>query len=427
MKRKKLFTMLGVLVIVLLIAATGLAAGGESSAGTRYYYQLVPVTGEPGSFSLYVERTDVEGTPLHAGNIALAVPLSDGELTFVPETGWATVAPQYSGPGQPSTGLVQETGTLTDGRRYISFSWYWQEFAGDLPSSSGDYSNRQLLGKLSLPDGLRTDVESIQLLPWTETVTGAQIMQQWLVSTDKEAYKDILDSYWRMPNFNTPEQGYYQGFYVSERPDGEEGPDQYAVDLTAGWQGFTIGAYAPEKPATLLFYKYSDDGTSTLYAVAETTFGSGTGYFRGKVDFSALVTTDPDTKQSVSLVSGVYDLVILKPSHVKCEIKGVEYDETNHIFPELQGLHVEIPCGDLVVNADAGQLNLLRGDGVITLQDRSVLLACLNGTISNTETEFTYADLDGDGVVSLADLDILMSAENYNKESIIIKGKGADI
>ncbi len=384
----------------------------------RYFYQLVPNGEGNTEFLLYVERTDVSGIPLHAGSVTLAAPWA---MAFEPEEGWSTVAPSFS----QGESVTSETGVTQDGY-YISFSWYWWgAYEEELPSSSGSYANRQLLGTLTTQ--YHTALEDIELLPWTETTSGAARLDELNNSPDKEAQMEIMEGVWRMPDINIPNEGYYQGFYAEERTDTDTEGHQYAVDLTAGWQGFTIGAYAPEKPATLMFYQYSDEGTPALYAVAETTFGSGVGYFRGRVDFSALALRTPDTGQAVSLVSGIYDIVILKPSHVKCEVIGVEFDGINHIFPELQGLHVEIPCGDLVTKPNAEQLNLLRGDNVITLQDRSVLQACMNGGLSKADWEYGYADLNGDGVVSLADLDILMSEENYNKKTITIKGKGADI
>lgn len=412
--RKRRLSILILALLLLTSAVSGTAV--QLPEDVRYFYQLEPAGTDKTEYLLYVERTDAAGIPLHAGSITLA---ADSSLSFEPAEGWRTF------PLSNQTGTNFEIGTAADGSSYIGFYWYWYGDADtEVPSVSGDYSNRQLLGTLEIASAAETD--DIRLLPWPDTASGAARISALGTASDREAELEIVESVWRMPNIAIPSEGYYQGYYAESRTDTDTEGDQYAVDLTAGWMGFSIGAYAPEKPAELLFYKYSDDGTTELFAIAETDFGSGTGHFTGRIEFSSLSPKNPDTGSAVSLTDGYYDIVILKPSHVRCEIRKVNFDSSNGIFSELLGLHIELPCGDLVVKkADSAEAQL-RGDGVISLKDRSVLMAFLNGVLTKDAPEYSYADLNGDGAVSLSDLDILMSKENYNTKSIIFKGKEAD-
>lgn len=413
----------------------------------RYFYQLIPTENPPEDsagktrFALYVERTDADGVPLHAGSISLAtsVTLTDS-LGFEPAEGWNTMAIPYTGIGG-SGGLDNngpETGTTEQGQSYISFYWYWGMAPEDAPTAppgeSDGHPKRQFIGTLIVPaDGLTSD--NIKLLPWPDTPIGKQQVADWQGALDQEAFLEVIKNTWRMPVLTVPGQGYYQGFHVEKVDDSAEvEKGQLAVDLTAGWEGFTLSAYAPKKAGRVLFYQPDEtaEGNENLVAYANLEFYSGSGgntpeigYFTKRIDFESLTYYSASDELLGSLPDGTYHMVLTKPSHVTWEMDGLTF--TDGSCSTLLGVAIDLPCGDIAVlnQADTG---IYLGDGLIALEDRSVLLSYLHrGRNISAENpigddgapnEAYYADLNGDGAVSLADFNILMLRENFHHTSI---------
>ena len=399
--------------MLVLLAGQALAAGGDGESQTpiscRYFYQLIPQqtsNAYSATFSLYVERTDEEAPPLHGGNIALSAPLGGGEISFIPEAGWLLTS--YSGDKGDGTPATQ---VLEGNIRYISFHWLWDDSYGttDPPSgSTGDSGspNRQLLGTLEIPNG-KLLPEDVELLPWTETELGAQLLAQWQADVnsggDAEASLEILQRVFRMEDLQVPTQGYYQGQYAYD--DGEGGKD-IPVDLVAGWQKLRLGAYAPERPATLSFYRTDEDPAGVLVATASVSFGQGTGYFRSKIDFETLEYTTPDdpaeTVSYTELPNGVYTVKLEKLSHVDAVLKGLTKSDEG-LFPELMGVLLILPCGDV------------DHSGAVQQADRAKLTAQIRyGRAMQAE----IFDLDGDGRVDQKDLSILIAPTNYSRKNI---------
>lgn len=400
------------LALVLLLAVR--AAGADEGAGTqtpqtcRYYYQLVEQTPGTGNYFLYVERTRQEGTPLHTGSLTLAVV---GTVSFSPAAGVTTA---------PIAG-TDESGFLpADNRSFVSFFWYWEP-GTDLDSTNGTGSaldaRRQLLGTVTLPPTL--PLEQVELLPWVQAPEGQNALAQWQNAQGALAddYWEILTAVWRMEDPTTPAQGYYQGFYAL--PDaggttpGSTDPEQsqQAVDLTAGWYGFILGSYDPKEPIHLRFYKLDDQGAypTAPYATAETeAASSGIGYRRTHIDFNTLQITNSDGAiLDGGFQEGTYQMVVEKESHVTATFSGLTVT-SSVVFPELTGVTVVLPCGDVDENGRIGQ----KDRALLTQPDRyrKSAVADANGK--------TLYDLDGDGKVNQTDLSILTAPANYGKRAL---------
>lgn len=397
--------------MLMLLAGQALAAGGDAGSqapiSCRYFYQLIPQqTGNVhrATYSLYVERTAEEAPALHGGNISLSAPLGGGEISFTPEAGWLLTS--YSGDRADGTPGTQ---VLGQNIRYISFHWLWDDSHGttDPPSGStgdGGSATRQLLGTLEIPNG-NLQIEDVELLPWPETELGGQLVANWQADVagggDAEASLTIIQEVFRMEDLKVPTQGYYQGQYAYD--DGEGGRN-ISVDLTAGWQRFRIGAYAPNRPVTLEFYRTDEDPDGVLVAKASLTFGQATGYFKGKIDFETLEYLDPDKNQITytDLPNGVYTIKLTKLSHVDATLKGLSKTD-DMLFPELMGVCLILPCGDV------------DHSGAVQQSDRAKLTAAIRYGKSMTEEIF---DLDGDGRVNQKDLSILIAPTNYSRKNI---------
>ena len=219
-----------------------------------------------------------------------------------------------------------------------------------------------------------------------------------------EAALETVRRTWRMPNETQVSQGYYQGYYVPELPESGEMPEesQIDVDLTATWQRFIIGAYAPQREIRLELYK---DDASEPAAIALSAAGTGIGHFRRSIDFTAL--DYHDTQGAVispQTLSGTYRLVISKGSHVTCTMKNLQFQ--NGECASLNGFVVELPCGDVDRNGEIGE----RDRALLTVPER------YRSEGSGTEPY----DLNGDGVVSQKDLSIMIAPANYGKRDFTI-------
>lgn len=455
-KRSVQLATLGVLVLVLLIAVQAAASGApETGVSTcRYYYQLTPAADSETEFILSVDRTDVSGRPLHGGYITLA---AKEPLSFTPDAAFSIVTSSSGGPGQDGAG----DGSTSEGLAYLSFGWLAVE-GGSLDADTP----RQVLGTLTVSAG--TELMDIELLPWTKTDTGStqlSLYQQEAQSPDPdpellEAYLIDIQSIWRMPDLAMPMDGYYQGYFAPEgtgeapeptpeqpsasdveedstleppptptpTPPKEDPWEGEKVDLTAGWYGFRIGAYAPERPVEITLYEAgtAKNAQPVVLAKASHAFaekGSGTyGHFRGQIDFKKLTyysdTDVPlDEDEVTALLNGSCDLVISKPSHASCTVENLRF--TEGVCEMLLGVYVELPCGN--VNGDP--------DGRIRQDDRAELTAPDRyGTMYPDEAREDPTkepcDLDGDHRVDQTDLAILIAPANYGKENFTYNYEG---
>lgn len=410
-KRSIQLVLLLALSLTLLLAAQAAGAGAGSGARTsqtcRYYYQLIQQAPNTGDYSLYVERTREDGTLLHTGSLSLAVV---GTVSFTPAPGVTTA---------PIAG-TDESGFLpSDNRSFVSFFWYWEP-GTDLDTTNGTGTDvearRQLLGTVTIPPTM--ELEQVELLPWVQTPEGQNILTLWQTAQGELAdeYWEILSAVWRIEDPTTPTQGYYQGFYAL--PDADTTPEstdpeqsQQAVDLTAGWYGFTLGTYDPKEPIHLYFYKMDDQGDypATPYATADTAAAaSGVGYRRTRIDFNSLQITTPDGAVLDSgFQEGVYRMVAEKESHVSATFNGLTVT-SSAVFPELTGVIVVLPCGDVDENGRIGQ----KDRALLTQPDRYRKSAAAD---ANGKTLY---DLDGDGKVNQTDLSILTAPANYGKRAL---------
>ena len=430
--------LLGALLVAVLLASQVLAAGLSDSEpaapACRYFYQLIRDENDPTKLSLYVERTDKNSRPLLSGYITLA---AEAPLSFSKDDAWKIMAVDPTNGDAVQSGQM-EAGTTGGGLSYLSF--YWHTGMGDTPADDPE-TRRQLLGTLTVPADLA--LEDIQLLPWPETTTGSKWLADWQTALadpdgDPEAYLEAIRSVWRMPDPDITLQGYYQGYYAPEGASDDSADDSadgstaeasdegsvpedtgvdkdetFAVDLTAGWQGFSIGAYAPQRPVTLRFLS-----NGVAVATAQYDCGTGTGHFKQRIDFSSLTYTQPEEGFTLN---GTYDLEISKPSHVTCTIKDLEFEAG--VCNMLLGIHVELPCGDV------------DGDGDIRQDDRAKLTEpSMYRSIYAAETgpegeafhdpDKEPCDLDGDHRVDQRDLAILIAPANYGKKNFTFNFEG---
>ena len=472
-KGHKKLVLLGAAILMLLLAGQALASGldGGAEADTtvsscRYYYWLEPKASDEGAgtaaagtdwqFDLYVKRTDPERALLLTGYISLA---ADGTLNFDPAEGWVTFAVPYpNDDGSVSDSRPVEIGTV-DNRGYISFGWHWDQGGKPLEDSKlpGDES-LQLLGTLTISGDKQPELDDIELLPWPETQTGSAQIQAWRdqqtladagdPEADPEGYLSVIVHTWRFPALPSLD-GFYQGYCVPEDTGGsgadsstdsgfagagstgglvgEEG-NPPNVDLTAGWYGFRIGAYAPERPVELTFYEAGTAGTEQPVVIAKSTYafaelGSGTyGHFRKKIDFGTLAYTSDTAvplseEETEKLLNGRCDLTVSKPSHASCTFENLQF--TGGVCDLLLGVYVELPCGN--VNGDK--------DGKIRQDDRADLTAPDRyGTKypdeAQTDPNKEPCDLDGDHRVDQTDLSILIAPANYGKENFTYNFEG---
>ena len=430
--------LLGALLAAVLLAgqvlAAGLSAPEPAVQKVRYFYQLIRDETNPTELSLYVERTDKTARPLLAGYITLAAKAS---VSFSEDASWSIMAVDDSTSDAAHSGKM-ETGATASGLSYLSF--YWHTKLGGAPADDAA-TGRQKLGTLTVPADLA--LEDIQLLPWPETATGGKWVDDWQKALaapdgDPEAYLDAIRSVWRMPDPSAVSQGFYQGYYAPEgkaegsaedsaegsnagssdegsvpEDAGAEQSETFAVDLTAGWQGFTVGAYAPERPLTLKFYQ-----EGKLAAQAQYDCGTGSGHFKQRIDFTSLTYTQPAEGFTLN---GTYDLEISKPSHVTCTIKDLKFE--SGVCSMLLGLYAELPCGDV------------DGDGDIRQDDRAELTqpsvyrsVYAPGTGPEGEAfhdpDAEPCDLDGDHRVDQRDLAILIAPANYGKKNFTFNFEG---
>ena len=426
--RRRHILLLFALALALLLAGYAMAtaepgAQPEQTPECRYFYQITredPGTGNA-RYSLYVERTDAEAAPLHGGSITLTASIPNhADLSFTAAEGWVITSAKYNGvTDQVEDADGMDVGTMPDDLsgdlRYLSFSWRWGD--GQAPSSppensvgnpqggTGGSARRQYLGYVDIPWNI--DATDIFLQPWVETPAGKKQLRELSQAADPEAAREILENVWRIEDFDTlaaPSEGFYQGFYAGEDETEPEGT-QYPTDLTAGWYGFIVGGYAPMRPATLTVYEGPE-----VVATAEISFKKTTpGYFKEQIDLNALEFKKPDG-QPWEGPDGTYTLELTKLSHVPAMFQNVTISqEHSKLFPELLGLTVILPCGDVDLN------------GQITQRDRALLTDpdgyYQNVSKANDGTKERY-DLDGDAKVNQVDMAIQLAPANYGKKTL---------
>lgn len=419
----KKLALLGTVLITLFLAGQALASGldGASDADAsvqscRYYYWLEDedpnTSGESAAegtwrYNLYVARTDPEGKLLHTGYIALAAEAD--ALSFEPSTAqWDIFSVA------PDSDTIQsdpETGTF-EGSRYISFGWDW--VGEDLTDSAA--GDMQLLGTVIL-EGKKPLLEDIELLEWYNTPAGSRLIAAWQdevakaddgdPSADPTPYWEVVDRTWRFES-SVSYDGYYQGYYDAE----SELDKDVRVDLLPGWQGFRVGAYAPERPITLTF---CNPNTGEVEAKADHRAGDGIGHFKTRIDFKKLSYTDKDGHELEGFIpSDTYTLVISKPSHVQCTIPDLTFDTGECTL--LLGVYIELPCGNVDNDSDIQQDDRAQ----LTAPEiyRKTYKAIADEALGPDQEP---CDLDGDHRVDQTDLAILIAPANYGRQSFIYR------
>jgi len=408
------------LALLLLFQVSAAARGPVSQTSCRYTYQLIPEQASGNNrtrFALYVERSDPNSPPLHSGTIALALDNTtiqniENLVHFTEEEGWQLMS-------APAAGTTQQNLTAdktASGLYYVSFGWYWGTGVGTtpvLPDNSDGMLGRQRLGTLEFD--FNVTVDDILLLPWTQTKTGEADWRRYQTAVssggDAAAYLEVVENTWRMDNLSRPLEGYYQGYYAGELESGQDA--QLSVDITPGWYGFRVGAYAPERDATLSIYAFDEASgqyESTPVSVVSASFGTGTGYFKKSISFSGdseagATLSHVSGKELGALEKGTYRMVLEKQSHVTATFDGLTVSDEG-VFRELLGVTVILPCGDV------------DGDDKIRQSDRAQLTA--QARYGKLATNTVY-DLDGDGKVNQVDMAILTSSMNYGKNSLHFK------
>lgn len=417
----------------------------------RYQYSLEAVTDEEFSdktrYALYVvgkAKSGVTRMPpaLHSGSITLQLydrrnKGEDVPIFFEPDESYMTIAYPSNDSSKKNT-LLFETGRV-EGGSYIGFSWYIDE---NKDAVIPDENGRQKIGILTFE---RADVKlsDIGVVAWTSTTSGKSWLESLRSATGNDAEREEILAYinatWRMPDEKCPQNGFYQGYFGEDFPEGE-GPEgsEHAVDLTADWVHFSIQAYTKARAVTLLFYQKGEDDVYSTVPTAQavltdtdiTTVDPETGRYTQTVNFSNLTFTDHEgvPLEGNRLPEGVYAMSVIKPSHVTWRAEELTVTRDS-VCPELSMHTAILPCGNIGGPVNTGGYLTSYGDDRIKLEDRTQLLLYLNkgatDDIADPSNMAYYADLNGDGKVTLADLNIMMAEENYNCTSVVeIMGEG---
>ena len=133
----------------------------------------------------------------------------------------------------------------------------------------------------------------------------------------------------------------------------------------------------------------------------------------GAVKYTVTTATSSGSGQTtktfriLNVTPGRYDLVVSKPGHLSCTVKGVivangELDLTKHGNAAIR--NITLPAGDL------------NGDGTINSKDLNEIWSPANYLKNVTDAGVNpLADLNGDGTINSKDLNIVWKAENYLK------------
>ena len=136
----------------------------------------------------------------------------------------------------------------------------------------------------------------------------------------------------------------------------------------------------------------------------------------GAVKYTATTATSSGSGQAtktfriLNVTPGRYDLVVSKPGHLSCTVKGVivangELDLTKHSNAAIR--NITLPAGDL------------NGDGTINSKDLNEIWSPANYLKNVTDANVNpLADLNGDGTINSKDLNIVWKAENYLKSEV---------
>ena len=136
----------------------------------------------------------------------------------------------------------------------------------------------------------------------------------------------------------------------------------------------------------------------------------------GAVKYTVTTATSSGSGQTtktfriLNVTPGRYDLVVSKPGHLSCTVKGVivangELDLTAHGNAAIR--NITLPAGDL------------NGDGTINSKDLNEIWSPANYLKNVTDADVNpLADLNGDGTINSKDLNIVWKAENYLKSEM---------
>ena len=112
------------------------------------------------------------------------------------------------------------------------------------------------------------------------------------------------------------------------------------------------------------------------------------------------------TFRILNVTPGRYDLVVSKPGHLSCTVKGVivangELDLTKHSKAAIR--NITLLCGDI------------NGDGSINEDDVSIIRYANNINKSTADADNKLADINGDGSVNEDDVSIVRYSSHINK------------
>ena len=187
-------------------------------------------------------------------------------------------------------------------------------------------------------------------------------------------------------------------------PDGAAGADTTVYNWGAfipytvpgGNGGAVYGkvqSYNPNNPTTVALMQ---NGAVKYTVTTATSSGSG---------------QTTKTFRILNVTPGRYDLVVSKPGHLSCTVKGVivangELDLTKHGNAAIR--NITLLCGDI------------DGNGFINSTDLGIILKGQNYGKSTATAGDKAADLDGNGFINSTDLGIVLQGQHYGKSAVSV-------
>lgn len=419
MKHKSRSRVLTVWLLVVLILAGSMPAHAEEPAeesdlGLYFYYLTAKTDGTDGSpivLELYACTTDASSELLEGASFSLRFPEYLGAMTFTPS---AQIMVQRIVPTERYGGVqIIQSG-------YHAFSW--TRYASALGGDSRDDTLNWDTDVLGTAEGAKDARGHILVGTYTFDAKGAvpgagTVGQQAWPETAESEPVEVDPAYRAQDRTQDPfnqtvwnaEHSAYIGYYMKEKETATLGriPLKLVFTPPPEWSGIVnVQSYDPKDPLEFLIYpNTTQEGAPTYYRMVVAGDPEGSGLFVRSVRFGKGPFYIEDSNTETQLPDGAYQIVIRKQSHVTATLTGVTVRGTE-LFPELEGLFVLLPCGDV----DAS--------GAVRQDDRALLTA--RTRYGKPAVAGAPYDLDGDGRVDQRDLAILTAPANYGKKNFTV-------